>query len=79
MDFSFLPLEVPITSGFIIETYYLEASFAFLGEDILENLAEVDLENINIDELEELTYSPFTEEEEKWLHEAINYNMRLED
>ncbi|MDE5054162.1 MerR family transcriptional regulator [Niallia taxi] len=60
-------------------TSYLEASFAFLGEDILENLAEVDLENINIDELEELTHSPFTEEEEKWLHEAIIYNMGLED
>ncbi|MED4036139.1 hypothetical protein [Niallia taxi] len=42
-------------------------------------MAEVDLENINIDELEEQTHSPFTENEEKWLHEAIIYNMGLED
>lgn len=71
------PVENPEVQRMI--TSYLEASFAFLGEDLLENLAGVDLENINIDELEELTHSPFTKEEEKWLQEAIIYHMGLEE
>lgn len=54
---------------------YLQSSFAFIGEDVIEKLAEVDLESINIDELEEMAPSPFTEAEEKWLHEAIIYSM----
>jgi len=58
---------------------YLKASFSFIGEDLMEQLAEVDLENINIDEIEAMATSPFTEAEEKWLHEAIIYSMEQEN
>ncbi len=55
---------------------YLEESFAFLGEDLMQELGNMDIEEMDIQELEEMAPSPFTEEEEKWLNEAMEYYMK---
>lgn len=55
---------------------YLEASFEFLGGDLMRKLADVDVEKINIQELENMTPSPFTEDEQKWLNQAMEYYMK---
>jgi DNA-binding transcriptional MerR regulator len=55
---------------------YLEASFSFLGEDLMQVLAEADVEEMDIQELEEMAPSPFSEEEERWLNEAMEYFMK---
>lgn len=72
-----LPVNDPKVQKMV--TSYLEASFSFIGEGLMEQLAEADLENININELEAMAPSPFTEAEEKWLHEAIIYSMQQEN
>lgn len=55
---------------------YLEASFMFLGEDLMQKLAEADVENLDIQDLEDMTPSPFTEDEQKWLNQAMEYYMK---
>lgn len=55
---------------------YLEASFAFLGEDLVEKLADADVEEMDIQELEDMAPSPFTEDEQKWLNQAMEYYMK---
>lgn len=52
---------------------YIEASFAFLGEELIEKLAEADMEETEIQELEKMAPSPFTEEEQQWLNRAMEY------
>ncbi|MED3573699.1 MerR family transcriptional regulator [Cytobacillus praedii] len=59
----------------MIQTY-LEASFAFLGEDLIQKLADTDVEELDIQELENLTPSPFTDDEQQWLNEAMEYCMK---
>ncbi len=56
---------------------YLEASFEFLGEDLILKLADADVEELDIQELEEMTPSPFTDEEQKWLNQAMEYYMEM--
>lgn len=58
---------------------YLEASFAFLGEDLMQNLADASVEEIDIQELEKLAPSPFTEMEQEWLNQAIEFYMKQEE
>ncbi|QFK71327.1 MerR family transcriptional regulator [Pradoshia sp. D12] len=55
---------------------YLEESFAFLGEDLVQNLADADVEELDIQEFEQLAPSPFTENEQKWLNQAIEFYMK---
>ncbi len=42
----------------------------------MRKLADVDVEKINIQELENMTPSPFTEDEQKWLNQAMEYYMK---
>lgn len=58
----------------MIQTY-LQASFAYLGEDLIEKLAEMNVEELDIQEWEEMTPVPFTEDEQQWLYKAIGYHM----
>ncbi|UFT99062.1 MerR family transcriptional regulator [Radiobacillus kanasensis] len=67
------PVEDPKVQE-MIQTY-LDASFAFLGEDLMQKLADTDMEEIDIQQLEKMTPSPFTEKEEEWLNQAIQYCM----
>ncbi|MEK4029845.1 MerR family transcriptional regulator [Pseudobacillus sp. FSL P4-0506] len=55
---------------------YIEASFEFLGEELIQKLADVDMEELDIQELEEMSPSPFTEDEQKWLNQAMEYYMK---
>jgi hypothetical protein len=55
---------------------YLEASFAFLGEDLMHKLAEADVEELDIQELEDMAPSPFTEDEQKWLNQAMEHYVK---
>ena len=55
---------------------YLEASFAFLGEEMIQKLADAKTEEHEIQELEKLAPSPFTEMEQVWLSQAIEFYMK---
>lgn len=55
---------------------YVEATFSFLGEDLMQKLANVNVEEQDLQELENMTPSPFTENEQKWLIQAIEYYMQ---
>lgn len=68
------PIEDPKVQE-MIQTY-LEASFAFLGEDLIQKLADTDVEELDIQELENLTPSPFTDDEQQWLNQAMEYCMK---
>ncbi|TCJ04704.1 MerR family transcriptional regulator [Cytobacillus praedii] len=68
------PVEDPKVQE-MIQTY-LEASFVFLGEDLIQKLADTDVEELDIQELENLTPSPFTDDEQQWLNEAMEYCMK---
>jgi hypothetical protein len=54
---------------------YLEMTFSFLGEDLIHQLAEADVEEADIQKLEGMTPSPFTDDEQKWLNQAMEYYM----
>ncbi|MEB1808804.1 MAG: MerR family transcriptional regulator [Bacillaceae bacterium] len=54
---------------------YLEASFAFLGEEVMQKLADADVEELDLQEIENTT-SPFTDDEQKWLNEAMEYHVK---
>ncbi|MEK5520827.1 MULTISPECIES: MerR family transcriptional regulator [Heyndrickxia] len=54
---------------------YIEASFKFLGDDLMERLAETNVEELDVQELENMT-SPFTEDEQDWLNQAMEYYMK---
>lgn len=58
----------------MIQTY-LQESFAFLGEDVIHRLADADVEELDIQELESMAPPPFTEEEQKWLNQVMEYYM----
>ncbi|WP_102273884.1 MerR family transcriptional regulator [Cytobacillus massiliigabonensis] len=68
------PVEDPKVQE-MIKTY-IEASFAFLGEDLIQKLADADVEEFDIQELENMTPSPFTEDEQLWLNQAMEYCMK---
>ncbi|MED0961202.1 MerR family transcriptional regulator [Bacillus paramycoides] len=68
------PVEDSKVQGMIKD--YLEASFSFLGEDLIQKLADTSVEELDIQELENMTPSPFTEDEQKWLNQAMEYYMK---
>jgi DNA-binding transcriptional MerR regulator len=55
---------------------YLEAAFSFLGEDLIHQLAEADVEEAELQEFEGMMPSPFTEDEQKWLDQAMGYYVK---
>ncbi|KYC91546.1 hypothetical protein B4102_3804 [Heyndrickxia sporothermodurans] len=67
------PVEDPKVQE-MIKTY-IEASFKFLGDDLMERLAETNVEELDVQELENMT-SPFTEDEQDWLNQAMEYYMK---
>ncbi|MFC4402526.1 MerR family transcriptional regulator [Gracilibacillus xinjiangensis] len=58
----------------MVETY-VEATYAFLGDDLIQLITNVNLEEQELQELNDMTPSPFTEDEQKWLVKAIDYYM----
>lgn len=54
---------------------YINSTFAFLGEELMQKLADANVEEMEIQEIEQLTPSPFTDEEQTWLNEAMEYYM----
>lgn len=55
---------------------YMEATFSFLGEDLMKMLANVKVEELDIQELEKMTPSLFTDDVQEWLLQAIEYYMK---
>src|SRR5690606_33606563 len=47
---------------------YINSTFAFLGEELMQKLADANVEEMEIQEIEQLTPSPFTDEEQTWLN-----------
>ncbi|MGE8034754.1 MerR family transcriptional regulator [Lysinibacillus sp. NPDC093692] len=56
---------------------YLEASFSYLGENLIQKLADIDIEEVDIQKFENMSSSPFTEDEQKWLNQAMQYYMQF--
>ncbi|OXS73674.1 MerR family transcriptional regulator [Lysinibacillus sp. KCTC 33748] len=56
---------------------YLEASFSYLGENLIQKLADIDIEEVDIQKFENMSSSPFTEGEQKWLNQAMQYYMQF--
>lgn len=54
---------------------YIEATILYLGEGLMQKLSNVNIEEQNLQELKDITPSPFTETEEKWLIQVIEYYM----
>jgi len=54
---------------------YLEASFAYLGGDLMQKMAETEMDEMDIQQLEDATPSPFSEDEQIWLNQAMAYYM----
>lgn len=54
---------------------YIQYTFSFLGEDAVQMLGSVEVDEKEVEKLEDLAPSPFTAEEEEWLNEAIEYYM----
>lgn len=54
---------------------YMEAACAFLGEEVVQKLANADVEETELKEFENMTPSPFTEEEQAWLIRAMDFHM----
>ncbi|PEP22642.1 MerR family transcriptional regulator [Bacillus wiedmannii] len=65
------PVENPKVQEMIKD--YIEASISFLGEDLMQKLANTSVEELDIQELENRIPSPFTEDEQKWLNRAMEY------
>lgn len=55
---------------------YIEESFSFLNEDLIQKLANSSVEELDMQELENMIPSPFAEDEQKWLNEAMEYYMK---
>ncbi|MEB2281935.1 MerR family transcriptional regulator [Lysinibacillus xylanilyticus] len=55
---------------------YLDFIFSFLGDDLIQKLADTNLEELDIQELENMTTSPFTEDEQKWFNQALEFYMK---
>lgn len=55
---------------------YLDSIFSFLGDDLIQKLANTNLEELDIQELENMTTSPFTEDEQKWFNHALEFYMK---
>lgn len=70
------PVEDPKVQSMIKN--YIEASFSFLGEKLMQKLADSNIEELDIQELENMTPSPFTEDEQKSLNQAMEYYMKQE-
>jgi DNA-binding transcriptional MerR regulator len=68
------PVEDPKVQE-MLETYLMD-TYNIFGKDMIKQLAEADVEELDIQELEEMASSPFTEEEQKWLNEAMEYYMK---
>lgn len=58
---------------------YVKASFSFLGENLMKKLADTNIEELDIQELENMIPSSFAENEQKWLNEAMEYYMKQEE
>ena len=71
------PVEDPEVQE-MIKTY-IEASLAFLGEDLMQKLADTNMEELDIQEIENMTPSPFTEEEQQWINQAMEFYMKQEE
>ncbi|ARZ63157.1 MULTISPECIES: MerR family transcriptional regulator [Bacillus cereus group] len=55
---------------------YIEESFSFLNEDLIQKLANTSVEELDMQELENMIPSPFAEDEQKWLNEAMEYYVK---
>ena len=55
---------------------YFESIFSFLGDDLIQQLATTNVEELNVQELENMTPSPFTEEEQEWFNQAIEFYIQ---
>ena len=59
---------------------YVEEFFSFLGEDLMQKLADTNIEGeLDMQELENMTPSPFTEDEQKWFEHAMEYYIQHEE
>ncbi|GIP62639.1 MerR family transcriptional regulator [Virgibacillus pantothenticus] len=53
----------------------METNLAYVGEGKIAAISEIDLDNMDVEAVKNMTTSPFTREEEEWLQQAIGYYM----
>ena len=59
---------------------YIEGVFSFIGEDFMQKLADTNIEGeVDFQEFDNMTPSPFTEDEQKWFDQAIEYYIQQEE
>ena len=59
---------------------YIEGVFSFFDEDLLQKLADTNIEGeVDFQEFDNMTPSPFTEDEQKWFEQAIDYYIQQEE
>ena len=59
---------------------YIEEFFSFLGEDLMQKIADTNIEGkLDIQELENMTPSLLTEDEQKWFNQAMEYHIQQEE
>ena len=52
---------------------YMDALFIFLGDELIEQLANTNIEELDLRALEQATPSPLSDDEQAWLNEAMAY------
>ena len=59
---------------------YLEEVFSFIDDDLMRKIAATKIEGeLDIQELEDMAPSPFTEDEQKWFDQAMEYYIQQEE
>lgn len=59
---------------------YLEEIFSFIDDDLMRKIAATNIEGeLDIQELEDMAPSPFTEDEQKWFDQAMEYYIQQEE
>lgn len=59
---------------------YVEGVFSFFDEDLMQKLADTNIEGeVDFQEFDNMTPSPFTEDEQKWFEQAIDYYIQQEE
>lgn len=52
---------------------YMKTVYSILVDDVVQKLNNIDVKDQELQDLENMTLSPFTKEEQKWLIQAIDY------
>ncbi|WP_199689890.1 MULTISPECIES: MerR family transcriptional regulator [Clostridia] len=67
------PIDDPEVQAMVARS--VETNLAYVGEEQIEAISKIDLDNMDVEAVKNRTTSPFTREEEEWLQQAMGYYM----